>query len=214
MANVATALSTRIKELRESEGLTQQAFAKEFKISKQTVSNYENNERTPDVNLMLEISRHFNVSMDYLTGNSEIKNQGLVSVNNRLQELNDVMEHYSEVEFIKQNVIDILNDFLDLALRHVTNNEILRGYADILKLINLHDLFLTEAYSSPKILEGAEVVKYVDGMSACFVPNSAISEKELDTTHNIAKKLLTVNSNYFMRKCESSFCGPLQLDED
>lgn len=77
MAKVPTALSKRIKELRESENLTQQDFAKEFKISKQTVSNYENNERTPDVTLMLDIAHHFNVSMDYLTGNSDYKKPDL-----------------------------------------------------------------------------------------------------------------------------------------
>lgn len=73
MAKDQTAMSTRIKDLRVSESMTQQDFAKVFKISKQTVSNYENNERTPDVSLLLDISNHFNVSMDYLTGNSEYK---------------------------------------------------------------------------------------------------------------------------------------------
>jgi len=100
MAKVPTALSKRIKELRESENLTQQDFAKEFKISKQTVSNYENNERTPDVTLMLKISNHFNVSMDYLTGNSQYKTQKL--------------KHIKEVTHIELSLIESIGKMPDV----------------------------------------------------------------------------------------------------
>jgi len=99
MTKASTLLSTRIKELRESENMTQQAFANEFQISKQTVSNYENNERTPDVYLLLHISKHFNVSMDYLTGNSDYKTPEL--------------KHIKDVTNIEISLIELISRMPD-----------------------------------------------------------------------------------------------------
>lgn len=190
----------RLKELRKEAKITQQELAESLTISKQTVSNYESGSREPSIDILSSISSHFNVSVDYLIGVSEIKNHGLTLANNKLNGLNEFMELFSEVEFIKQNIIDILNDFLDLVLRHTANTEILRDYADILKLLNLHDSFLIEAYSSSKILEGVDVVRYSDGLTVSSKQNSEIRKKELDTAYEIAKKLSAIDGDYLDEK--------------
>ena len=61
-------LGQRIKQLRLSEGLTQEDFGKLFGIVKSTVSLYENDKSTPDDETKIKICTHFNVSMDYLMG--------------------------------------------------------------------------------------------------------------------------------------------------
>jgi transcriptional regulator with XRE-family HTH domain len=68
-------LPTRIKELRASEGLTQEQFGKIFGIVKSTVSLYENGKSVPNDELKEQICNHFDISLDYLAGRSDNKNQ-------------------------------------------------------------------------------------------------------------------------------------------
>jgi transcriptional regulator with XRE-family HTH domain len=59
----------RLKELRELKGLTQEEFGKKIGgLSKQTISNYESETRSPALKFIIKTSKHFNVSTDYLLG--------------------------------------------------------------------------------------------------------------------------------------------------
>ena len=55
-----------IKSLRLSQNLSQVQLAGELSVSKQTVSNWENNNILPSVDMLLKISCFFSVSTDYL----------------------------------------------------------------------------------------------------------------------------------------------------
>ncbi len=61
-------LNERIKELRESRGLNQIEFAKKLCVSKQSVSNWENDNIQPSIEVLLRIANYFSVSTDYLLG--------------------------------------------------------------------------------------------------------------------------------------------------
>ena len=63
-------LNIRIKELRVAHGLTQVEFAKCLSVSKQAVSNWENNNIQPSIDMLLKIADYFGVSTDYLLGRS------------------------------------------------------------------------------------------------------------------------------------------------
>lgn len=63
-------LNIRIKELRLSHGLTQVEFAKRLSVSKQAVSNWENNNIQPSIDVLIKIADFFGVSTDYLLGRS------------------------------------------------------------------------------------------------------------------------------------------------
>ena len=56
---------TRIKELRLSLGLNQVAFASRLCVS---VSNWENGNIQPSIDMLVKISRLYSVSADYLLG--------------------------------------------------------------------------------------------------------------------------------------------------
>lgn len=59
--------SDRLRQLRESKGLTQQQLADKLDVSKSTIANYECGFREPKDNLIwIKISKYFNVSIDYL----------------------------------------------------------------------------------------------------------------------------------------------------
>lgn len=64
-------LNKRIKELRCSHGMNQVELAKELAVTKQTVSNWENNNIQPSVDMLVKISDYFSVSTDYLLGKSD-----------------------------------------------------------------------------------------------------------------------------------------------
>lgn len=59
-------LGDRIKYLRKARGINQVELAKLLDVSKQTVSNWENNNILPSIEMLVRISRCFSVSTDYL----------------------------------------------------------------------------------------------------------------------------------------------------
>ena len=59
-------LGERIKLLRQAHNLNQVQLAEELHVSKQSVSNWENNTIMPSIEILLKISKYFRVSTDYL----------------------------------------------------------------------------------------------------------------------------------------------------
>ncbi len=62
--------SRRLKELRLSNNLTQDGLAEKLSISRSALSLYELGKREPDFDTLCSISKFFNVSVDYLLGNT------------------------------------------------------------------------------------------------------------------------------------------------
>ena len=58
----------RLRELRTASGLSQVDLAEKLGVSKQSVSNWENDNIQPSIDMLLKISRTFNVSTDFLLG--------------------------------------------------------------------------------------------------------------------------------------------------
>ena len=59
-------LGIKLRELRSSHGLTQIQLAKELGVSKQCVSNWENDNILPSIDMLIRISQYFYISCDYL----------------------------------------------------------------------------------------------------------------------------------------------------
>ena len=60
-----------LKELRISCGLNQVQLAEKLSVTKQTVSNWENDNIAPSVEMLIKIANYFNVRVDYLLGREE-----------------------------------------------------------------------------------------------------------------------------------------------
>jgi len=58
----------QIKSLRMCRGLNQVEMAKIFGVTKQSVSNWENENIMPSVDMLVKIADFFNVSTDFLLG--------------------------------------------------------------------------------------------------------------------------------------------------
>ena len=61
-------LNERIKQLRMERGWNQVELAEKLNISKQSVSNWENDNIQPSIEMLLKIAHLFSVSTDYLLG--------------------------------------------------------------------------------------------------------------------------------------------------
>ncbi len=59
-------LSQRIRELRVAQGYSQVTLAKRLGVSKQAVSNWENDNIQPSIEMLLRLAQLFSVSTDYL----------------------------------------------------------------------------------------------------------------------------------------------------
>ena len=58
----------RIKQLREEKGVRQEDIGNLFSVSKSAVSQWENDIRTPDMDIIIKLADFFDVSTDYLLG--------------------------------------------------------------------------------------------------------------------------------------------------
>lgn len=62
---------TRIRDLREDNDLTQKQMANILNCSQQVYSNYELGQRDIPTDILIKISRFYNVSTDYILGETD-----------------------------------------------------------------------------------------------------------------------------------------------
>ena len=59
-------IGSQILKIRKEKGLTQEEFGKIFHVTRQTVSNWENEKSYPDLQILIDISNRFDISLDVL----------------------------------------------------------------------------------------------------------------------------------------------------
>ena len=62
-----------LKKLRQEKGISQQVLADFILVSQQSVNKYENHKVEPDIDTIVKIADYFEVSVDYLIGNTDIR---------------------------------------------------------------------------------------------------------------------------------------------
>ena len=65
-------LGARIKELRKEFGLSQVELAARMEVTKQTISNWENENIQPSIDMLVDLANVFNVTTDYLLGLDDV----------------------------------------------------------------------------------------------------------------------------------------------
>ena len=58
--------SDSIKQLRKDNKLTQEQLASKLHVTRQAISNWENNKNLPDIETLIEIATTFHISLDQL----------------------------------------------------------------------------------------------------------------------------------------------------
>ena len=121
----------RIRKLRLEQNLKQKDLAAKLGISTSSVGMYEREERQPDVETLKKIADFFNVSIDYILGNSDKRGHSeLTYKDNRniaktLDMLKDQIDNnesgelnYNGIE-VTDDDAGLLMDALDMALRRI-----------------------------------------------------------------------------------------------
>ena len=70
----------RIKYLRQSKGLNQVQLGENLGVKKQTISNWENDNIMPSVEMLEKIATFFQVSTDYLLGRENVSMDGVLTM--------------------------------------------------------------------------------------------------------------------------------------
>lgn len=66
---------------RKNKGLTQLQLSKELGVHESTISNWEHGFREPNLNMLIVISKYFDVSIDYLLNNKVSISAQYITVN-------------------------------------------------------------------------------------------------------------------------------------
>jgi len=62
-----------LRKIRKMRNLNQLKVAMDLNISRESISYYENGKREPSLDLLQQMSKYFNVSIDYLITGEEFK---------------------------------------------------------------------------------------------------------------------------------------------
>ena len=128
----------RIKELRTEIKMSQKEFAKIFGIAQNTLSQYETGKREPDTGLLLKMSNYFCVTIDYLLGNSNIRNSE-TNLDNQKTLLPRLKQLRTEKGVSQQTIAD----YLGITRQSYTNYELGNREADYVTLTKLANYFET-----------------------------------------------------------------------
>jgi transcriptional regulator with XRE-family HTH domain len=179
MTDETVTFSMRLKELREERKLAQPELAKILNISKQTISNYENNHRQPNIEILLEMAKCFNVSVDYLVGNTTYKNSSIEMLLTRDQ-------FFSSDSYVIRNVLSLMPKYQALLGNLLSMNQ----------FIGL--LYLLEMYREEPPEEFEKYAYFMKfNSNADNPPNLAIVKK------NFIKFLLDKEINELLHELEN-----------
>lgn len=115
-------INEKILLLRKKEGLSQEGLAEKLNVTRQTVSNWELGQTTPDIQQAKNIAQIFKISLDDLTDN-KLEFELTKNSNNILQNLIGkeclllMDDNYSDSYInnnIKVKVLDVNNSFIKI----------------------------------------------------------------------------------------------------
>lgn len=104
----------KLKELRENKKLTQRKIANLLDISQVTYCNWENKKTEPNLDNLIQLSKFFKVSIDYILGNETedgriiIQEQELPNDEEKL--LNNYRHLSNELKTMTQEYVKTLNN--------------------------------------------------------------------------------------------------------
>lgn len=104
----------RISKLRKDRNMTMEDVANAVNTTKSSVNMWENADVIPRESILIELSKVFNVSIDYLLGNDKMEDK--VPENKKLQVIQRGLENLDEERLAKAEIIletvfgDIFND--------------------------------------------------------------------------------------------------------
>ncbi len=110
-------INNRIRELRKNLNMSQESLADKIGTTQQAVSRMENNTNDIPSDLLIQISKYFNVTTDYILGISDIKRDynGQHRMNQEMDKCYDIVLRYQNLSTINQKTVRCLLERLEQA---------------------------------------------------------------------------------------------------
>ena len=184
--DIGEVFGKRLLELRDERNETQEQLAKAVNITRQSLSRYEANERTPNIELIYNIAKHYEVSADYLLGLSEVK-----SLDNRVQAA-------CEVTGLSEEAIEKLNNCY--------NNKVTPEFTETISDIISCDSFFEMIEELWRYGETLLQTEYIENVSETIQEISNNREYSIELRESFMKRFANVfdlpaNKIY----CDSSY---------
>lgn len=123
-------IGKQLKELRLERKMTQEQLANALDLSKSAIVQYEHNKREPNFESLIKIEKFFNVSTQYLTGNSQYRR---VSDDLFYNETIQASESFqNESDSTKRRIIALSNSF-NYLIKNILDIDIHGEQENILK---------------------------------------------------------------------------------
>ncbi|PQD95777.1 transcriptional regulator [Pradoshia eiseniae] len=76
---MTSSFGSRLKELRKEKRLSQEELGTIIGVAQSTLGSYERETREPSIEGLLQLAHYFEVSVDYLLGNSDLREPATTS---------------------------------------------------------------------------------------------------------------------------------------
>ena len=175
-----TIIGQRIQELRKAQGLTQSQLAQKIGISMAAVRNYENGLREPNSKAMVALEKYFNVSGEFLRGETNIR---------------DVSQNIERKQLMIQQSQDELSEFLkriETAIKGVSDDE--TSYTDGVLSEFLHTLNMKNTENRPAALFLFHLSAYIS--NTFFSVYDSVYNENLSKEERL-KKASHIATEYF-----------------
>ena len=93
-------IAEKIIKLRKANGWSQEDLAEKLYVSRQTISRWENGTALPDAENVLQISKLFNVTTDYLLNNDYKSDSDIPAVKTATKETEDLFSKKKRLHLI------------------------------------------------------------------------------------------------------------------
>ncbi len=128
-------LSKNIKELRIKNKYTQEELAEKLNVSVQTISRWENGVNSPDISMLPELAKIFEVSIDSLLGYGKVlSNKEWIDMYDRITSFIQIGKNEECLEYLKE----MLNQYPD-------DEKVQMWYAHMCKQVPFDKELLTSA---------------------------------------------------------------------
>lgn len=123
-------LGIRIRNLREDRDMTQKDLSTLIGLTPKMISFYENEQRTPPVDILIQLAHIFHVSIDYLVGETSATNSEKINLTHSIT-WNDVQLNFPNAIQTTEDTRELLEYYSELS--HINKRWIMGQMVDLIK---------------------------------------------------------------------------------
>lgn len=165
-----TAFSERLRELRESLNLSQNEFSKRLGVSRVSLTHYEAGDRTPDIDFLSRLHQDTGVSIYYLLGLTDSKDDALATTQKDTGLSEKALTHFAN------------NPISAKVINHIVECGAMKSFADRAAILH-DDALLAYEFQQNEWTEIAKTLRNAQFQHTDKEMQSLISAVLIDTAY-------------------------------